>query len=141
MNDLDARTNVTSAFVGTNETRTSTSFGDLTTVGPAITIVTGSNALILFGATLGNSTVNDGAVMSFQVSGATTISVATITGQVNLAHLSNPASAGHEGSAAMVVSGLTAGSNTFTAKYRADIGGTAFFLRRWIIGFPANKLA
>lgn len=141
MLDLDARTNVTSAFVGTNETRTSTSFGDLTTVGPAITIVTGTTAAIQFGAALGNSTVNDGAVMSFQVSGATTIAVATITGLANLAHISNPANAGHEGSAAIVVSGLTPGSNTFTPKYRADIGGTAFFLRRWIIGQPANKLS
>lgn len=141
MLDLDARTNASSQAVAANESRTSTTFGDLTTVGPAITMQTGSNALIAIGMAMGNTTVNDGAVATVAVSGATTISASTMAGSWALAHISSPASSGEEHSAITVVSGLTAGSNVFTIKYRADLGGTAFFIRRWIVGWPANKLS
>jgi hypothetical protein len=135
VSDLNARTNVTSDFVGANQTTPSLSTVSLG--GPAVSVVTGSNALVAIQAALGNSTVNMGAVMTVEVSGATTIA----GGTYNLAHISNPAGSGEEGSAIFVISALNAGLNTFTAVYRADLGGTAFFVRRRILVHPANKLS
>src|SRR5215471_3152234 len=123
------------AVVATSQNTASTTYVDLGTVGPAVTLETGTQALVTVGATMTNGTINDGAAMSFAVSGATTLAAA----DANAVYLQNVASGQNFGySFVSLVTGLTAGSNTFTAKYRAVTGGTATFVNRNIVvvGIP-----
>jgi hypothetical protein len=115
--------------VATSQTTTSTSFTDLSTVGPQVTLNTGTKALITFAAGCFNSLgVSNVAAIGFAVSGATTVA-ATMNNAVYL----NQSTANYGLSAAysFILTGLTAGSNTFTAKYRVS-GGTGTFDNRVI---------
>lgn len=124
------------ATVATTETTTSTSYTDLATAGPAVTIAISAigKALVHIGAELHNNTTPDLSFMSFAVSGATTVAAADsvaiyLTKQTSL---SDPTA---KFGASFLVTGLTAGNNTFTAKYRAS-AGTARFSRRDITVVP-----
>lgn len=123
----------TGTSVSTAQTYTSASFGDLTTVGPAVTVTTGTKAIVGFGAQIENSSAGGGGVMSFAVSGATTI--AANAGATSLRSMSGTAGERNSGSVVNFVSGLTAGSNTFTAKYLTPTGGTSTFQFRelWVL--------
>jgi len=116
------------AKVATNESTTSTSYTNLTTSGPAATVTTGTKALVLINAEIYNSGVSNKTFVSFDVSGATT-SASTDARAI----LFNLATANQESKwgVATVITGLTAGSNTFTAKYRVA-GGTGSFANREI---------
>lgn len=117
------------AYVATNETTSSSSFTDLSTAGPAVTVITGTKALVIVSAKLDNDTINGAAVMGFAVSSATTLAA-----DISRA-LRNSNIAGVEPnqiSYSYIVTGLTAGSNVFTAKYEAAGGGTASFADRRI---------
>jgi hypothetical protein len=103
-----------SATVSTTQTTTSSTYTDLATVGPAVTITTGTKALVIVTARANISVVGESAFFSYAVSGATTISASdTVGAQANFG-------AGTNGrySAVSRLSTLTAGSNTFTMKYR-----------------------
>ena len=122
-----------SATVDTTETTTSTTYADLTTVGPAITVNTGdrTEVNVVVSAQIQNNTASDGAKMSVAVSGATTLAASDVNGIL----VKMP---GVTGMVAQLsfdskITGLTAGSNTFTAKYAAVTGGTATFLHRWLV--------
>lgn len=108
-----------SATVGTNEATTSTSFTDLATAGPAVTLLTGTAVDISFGASAQNST--DSPAMSFAVSGATTLAANTVRGIGSPPNATNPFSM----TRSMRLTGLTAGSNTFTAKYETQLNSTS----------------
>lgn len=112
------------ATVATSQTTTSTSFTDLATSGPAVTVTTGTKALVIFAAgcfnTLGASHV---AAMGFAVSGATTVA-ATLNNSVYLNQ--STAAYGLSAAYAFILTGLTAGSNTFTAKYKVSAGTGQF---------------
>jgi len=115
--------------ITTQETTTSTSYTDLTTSGPAVTLTTGTKALVIVTARMWNQSADYVAMMSFAVSGATTVSA----NDDNAAYARRGTDAViNRFSTATLVTGLTAGSNTFTAKYRADISGTAAFRERTI---------
>lgn len=125
-----------SAVVSTAQTTTTTSYTDLSTSGPAVTVTTGTRALVIFGcgitktiASLGNS-----GYMSFAVSGATT-SAASDTNSCWISYPLSTANFQFRIQRAMLVTGLTAGSNTFTAKYRVD-GSTFEFRNRDIAVIP-----
>lgn len=127
-NQLSERTPST-AIVTTSQTTTSTSFTNLTTVGPAVTVTTGPSALVaLYNANL-NSSGTTASLMSFEVTGASaqapddslSIGVATTTGT--------------RAGALFLVTGLTPGSNTFTCRYRVG-GGTGTFVDRRITVIP-----
>lgn len=121
-----------SATVATSQTTTSTSYTDLTTSGPAATVLTGTRALVIVTAQMNNGNGGAFCYMGYAVSGATTTSAADATA-VSLEQ--NGASGGQSQdvriSAASIAS-LTPGSNTFTAKYRVT-AGTGTFLNREII--------
>lgn len=112
------------AEVATEQTTTSASFTDLATVGPEVTVTTGTKALV----TISCYSRNSGASAqnaSFAVSGATTVAASDTvgtfgTGTTNIWQ-----------SRTYLITGLTAGSNTFTMKYNTG-GGTATFGRRHI---------
>jgi len=113
------------ATVATSESTTSTSFTDLTTAGPAVTVTTGTKALVIVCSEMYQGTSDRGLYMGFAVSGATTIAA----NAAQAAGIYNGASdlTAIKFSAAFVVT-LTAGSNTFTAKYaRRGASGTAVF--------------
>jgi hypothetical protein len=110
------------ATVATSQTTTSNTYTDLATSGPAVTITTGTKALVIVTALIDpGSSASGSGYMSYAVSGATT-SAATDTRA-----LINEAANGYlellRMSSASVVT-LTAGSNTFTAKYRKDTPAT-----------------
>lgn len=120
-----------SATVATDETTTSSSYTDLATAGPSVTLTSsGTRALIWFGAHGSNNTANCASLATVAVSGATTLAAAdangALWGEYTTANLSS------EMSQFMVVT-ITPGSNTYTLKYkRGGSGGTALFGRRRI---------
>lgn len=129
LNAIAART-PTETTIDTSETTTSTSFVALTSPGPAVTVTTGTKAIVITSVTVQN-TINEFCLMSYQVTGSTTISATDATG---IAHTSSTANATHQSSLVDLVT-LNAGSNTFTAQYRVS-GGTGTFLRRRILVIP-----
>ena len=115
-----------SATVATSQTTSSGSYTDLTTPGPAVTVTTGTKALVIISdySVVG---VGDNAFTSFAVSGATTIAAADAYA------ISQSGTNTQSVSRATRLSTLTAGSNTFTMKYRGSGGGTGTFKDREII--------
>lgn len=122
------------ATVGTSDTTSNTSWGDLdNTSGPLVTCTTGSTALVVVGARIGpNSSGTSSAKMSWAVSGASSISAA------------HDWAAGINGlggsgavytSRAFLATGLTPGSNTFTAQYSVA-SGTGTFQYRSLLVMP-----
>ncbi len=123
--------NATPALIATAETTTSTSYTDLTTVGPSVTatIPNSGNALVIL--TVGSSNTNNGAecAMGFAAAGAAVDDARAVI---------NPSRNANEVlqySGVFFVSGLTTGSNTFTAKYRTE-ANTCTFRNRSIVVIP-----
>jgi len=116
------------ATVTTSQTTTSTSYTDLATSGPAVTITTGTKALVIVSATLSNSTNSAFMYMDYAVSGSTTRSASDNTAAMFRAASTND---DKRYSAASIIT-VTAGSNTFTAKYKQS-GGTGLAEKREII--------
>lgn len=122
----------TTAVVDANETTTSTSYTNLATVGPTVTVTTGTKALVVHGGRIGANTNTAGAPstkMSWAVSGATTVAASD-----NYACGTVHASAGANseviyGSRWWLITGLNAGSNTFQAKYAVSSGTGSFMFR------------
>jgi hypothetical protein len=110
---------VQAARIDAAESTTSTALTDLTTIGPAVTATIGASgrALVIIGARVRNSVAGNVSGMAPAVSGATTRAavggveavVTTLTTDIRA-------------SSAFVMTGLTAGSNTFTAKYVVSAG-------------------
>ena len=97
---------------------------------PAVTLVTGTTALVSISALASNASIGGGAILSVAVSGASTIAASTdnaagydnstVSYFITIAHT-------------FVFTGLTAGTNTFTLNYSLNNSGTtASFLRRRI---------
>ncbi len=112
------------ATVATSETETNTAYDDMTTAGPAVTLTTGDAVLVTVTAALFNSAGNQTS-MSWAVSGASTIAAADSrsiqwNGTVEVRFSQT------------FLQSVTAGSNTFTAKYRVT-AGTGTFSDRDII--------
>ncbi len=116
------------SFVSGSQAVTGTSYVDLTTV-QNVTVTTGTKALVVFSCQFENGASSLEAYMSFGVTGATT-SAATDARAIKL----------YTGAFAWVgtltqgfiITGLTAGSNTFTTKYRMQGGGSMGFSNRYI---------
>ena len=117
---------VASATLGTNQTTTSTSYTDLATVGPSVTLTTGTKALVIISTYIQNAVSNRDTYASWEVSGASTVAAADSWGMLVWANAS-----GIQISASRVhlITGLTPGSNTFTMKYRVSAGTGAFSQR------------
>lgn len=110
---------VDGATVATNQAVTSATYTDLTTAGPAVTMTTGTSVIITISASVAKVTAGAGntGFISFAVSGATTLAASDAN--------SSQVSASTSGSQMTLcrrfkLTGLTAGSNTFTMKYRSD---------------------
>jgi hypothetical protein len=121
-----------SAFVSATETTTNTSYVDLTTTGPQVTVTTGTLAIVIFSAHMWNDTAGGRSYMSYAVSSATTVAAGD---SVSYAH--DISSAGRIIGASRVImqSALTGGSNIFTAKYRVG-SNTGTWAQRSLIVIP-----
>lgn len=122
------------ATVATNETTTSTTFTDLATVGPAVTVTTGARALVIISS---ESFISAGGSQSstcrtgVAVSGATSIAATDDTSVTRAGNSSDR----YQMSRVALFDTLTPGSNTFTLKYRVSTG-TGEFTRRNLAVLP-----
>lgn len=123
------------AQVLTGQTTNSTSYTDLATAGPSVTMTTGTTCLVFICCDAYNTLgVGNTAFIGVNISGATTRAADTDqsartsfwaqNSQVTMASF-------------FKVTGLTAGSNTFKVQYKVD-GSTIQFGNRQIIVIPIN---
>ena len=107
--------------IATLQTTTSSTYTDLATVGPVVTLTTGTRALVIVTAKIFITGGTANAYASVAVSGASTIAAddenAAISSAINL---------NWRFTSAYIVTGLTAGSNIFTMKYKRS-GNTGNF--------------
>lgn len=128
--------------IATSETTTNVSYEDLATVGPAVTVTCGTQALVLFGMDSSSSTANF-VCCSPEVSIAAADDTGDSTPQVLIApddsyacvHETSVANHALQNSHHIYFAGLTPGSLTFTLKYRTA-AGTATISRRRISVLP-----
>jgi|LakMenEpi13Sep09_1017268.scaffolds.fasta_scaffold00934_3 hypothetical protein len=123
---VPANANATVAGASVEGT-SSGSFTDLATAGPAVTVTTGTKALIIISAQL-RPTGSSAPTIGYAVSGATTVSAGD--SEVFSKNWGNDEYI--FASYAVIKTGLTAGSNTFTLKYKNEGSGTADFRYRKI---------
>ena len=118
------------AEVLTQQNTASTSYVNLTTTGPSVTVTTGTKALVILSAEMSNGDTGQYSYMSFECSGATTINPGD---DIALAFRQTNSTTDQRLVASYaLVATLTAGSNTFLAKYKAQSAGTAVFKNRRI---------
>ena len=118
------------ATVATAQTTTTLTFTDLATAGPAVTVTTGTKALVTVTAFCQGGGAGQGASMGYAVSGATTVAATDISALRNEPNGGGVNAPAIRYSATTLITGLTAGSNVFTAKYKALSGGAAEFKNR-----------
>lgn len=124
------------ATVQTSETTTSTTYTDLATAGPSVTATTGAKALVVVSAHLANNTAGANSVMAVDVSGASTIAPSDTRALVYEASVAGDVmQASYITMYSSATASLTAGSNTFTAKYRVGLG-TGTFQFRYLLVIP-----
>ena len=117
------------AEVLTLQTTTSTSYVDLATVGPSITATTGTTALVTFTVTTDATTIaSDQGFASVAVSGATTVAA-----NDNYSTVTRLGGSFVTESRTYGFTGLTAGSNVFTLKYKNSSGATSRFQNRGLV--------
>jgi hypothetical protein len=129
-NALAARGIAAGITTGGSQSTNSAVYGDLTTVGPAVTLNTGSAVVVCVTAYIANSTAGQGGLMSFAVDGTVPAGVRP------LRLMSSAASERSRASAVLYWSGLSAGSHTFKAVYSVVNTGTADFDEREIVVLP-----
>lgn len=122
-----------SATIATTETTASTTYVDLVSVGPTVTVTTGTSALIAITCGLSQNTVGGYCNASVLVSGASSIAAGTFV----LNFRSGAANQQLVATNFNLMTGLTAGSNTFKMQYNAGAGGgTATFFNRHLVVIP-----
>lgn len=119
---------IVQATVATGQTTTSTSYTTLTTAGPAVTLTTGTQAMINVVSQVNNTTDGASARHSFAVSGATTTASDDTWSALIQATSSRDCSQSRT-----TLMTLTGGSNTFTSQYRVS-SGTGRWQDRNILG-------
>jgi len=120
-----------SATIANAESTTSSSYTNLTTAGPAVTLTTGTKVMVIVSGWLYGTNTYTHRRMSFAISGATTTAAADENG---LDMYIDDTQGNNYAPQVSFVSyqTVTAGSNTFTAKYRQQGGSTASFANRSI---------
>ena len=128
MTDVGMYSNTSASTTSTSYVTTLT--GDTTPV--SVSVNTGTNAKLDFGW-IGNINAVAQGIVSFSVSGATTVAAADSNGTYMGANATNLTS--HR---SFVFTGLTAGVNTFTLNYKAASAGTLSFISRWLTARGVN---
>lgn len=122
-------------FVNTEESRTSSSYGNLSTSGPSVTVSVSPSGLLLVqvSAWIIMDTNTNGGAMGLELSGANVWSASDLEAEVHVIGLTNALGAA---SKVTLIEGLAPGSTTVTAKYRSTTNGSSvsFSLRHlWAI--------
>lgn len=117
-----------SGAVLTSETTTSTTYDDLATEGPAVSVETGAFAVVIVHGSMANTTTGS-ARMSYEISGATSDAPADNRG----VGVFGSANVNITASGVALHTNLTPGTNTFTAKYRVSTGTGTFQSRRILV--------
>jgi len=115
------------AYVAANESTTSTSFTALATAGPAVTLTTGTKAFLILSSRMEGGSTSTRGYMSYAVSGATT--TAANEGRAQELKVSADQFIDQK-SFGILITGLTAGSNTFTAQYKSQTGSIVYYTER-----------
>ncbi len=123
------------AFIGTSETTTSTSYTDLATVGPSVTVTTGTRAFVVVTSFANNGTAGTSNSFAYEISGATSSAANDNHRGIYVREGNTTGVTGGRLSSASLRTGLTSGVNTFTMKYKTS-AGTAEFMDRAILVFP-----
>jgi hypothetical protein len=121
---------VKKADISTSQTTTSSSFTDLATPGPTVTVTTGTKALVFASCQMANSGANSVTQMSVAVSGATTIAASQ---NDDLYNDGLGAGNANRATVAILFDALTAGSNTFKMQYRVAANTGTFYDRSLIV--------
>lgn len=113
------------SYVATNQSTSSTSYTDLATT-QSVTLTTGTKALVLWAANFNPDTASQAGYASIAVSGSTTTaasdSIAILNSTTNNFRWSG-----------MALMTVTAGSNTFTLKYRVSSGNVFSYNRELVV--------
>jgi hypothetical protein len=121
---------VNADFVATSESTTSTTYADLATTGPTVTATTSLSCIVAIYCNMSHST-GLAAWMNYDISGATTDAATD-----NRAVQNQSTGGEHIGAVFFHSAILTAGTNTFTAKYRVSTSGTGTFSSRRLMVIP-----
>lgn len=119
--------------INTNQSTNSATPVNLGTVGPEVSVETGTHALVVLSSSVENTVADSGGAISCEVSGATTIPVDSINEMEALCSAANRRT---NCAGTFLFTTLTPGVNTFTLKYRAHWGGIAAFSNRRIAVIP-----
>lgn len=119
--DIDAAT------IATSQTTASTTYTDLATVGPAVTLTTGTKVVVCLTCDIGPVGAGTMGAAAFAISGATTLAA---TDDFSCGRFSYSASGGRGVVSFVGVVTVTAGSNTFTMKYKRGTGNPSDFAFR-----------
>jgi hypothetical protein len=118
-----------SARVETAQETSSATYTDLSTAGPAVTLTTGTKVLVIVSTQIYTTGSSQSGFMDFAISGATTRS-ATDSTAVAMTGPTAYANEQYASRASRIT--VTAGSNTFTAKYRESGASSAGYQYREI---------
>lgn len=124
-----AERRVSRASVTTEQSSSSTSYTNLATSGPAITVTTGTACLVFIQALFLNSGASSSTIASYAVSGATTVAAS------DAYSLRGQGVDNQMRSTVLFHTGLTAGSNTFKMQYKV-LSGTGTWRYRRIFVMP-----
>jgi len=114
--------------VATSQATSSTSYTDLATTGPEVTVRPGASGAVLVGLSCfgSHASASQGAYMSFAVSGGKT-QAASDASMVSSTQVNGQTTIGDTKGRAVLVTGITPGvSTTFTSKYRSTSGSATF---------------
>lgn len=111
---------ILTAAVSTSETTTSTTYTDLATAGPSVSLTTGTQALVWIAASLSNSSSSSFSAATTDISGATTAGGGIANAVVNYGTLAN------RFGVCWLATGLTSGVNAFKINYRVNAGTGTF---------------
>lgn len=124
--EVGATTNTSGTTTSASYTTTLTSGG----TNPAVSLVTGTQALVSLSVTFNPSTAPSTCAMSFNVSGATTLAAADAQG---IPMNAQAATRDQPIARTFVITGLTAGTNTFTLNYKTSAGTLTALARSVVV--------
>jgi len=116
------------ATVATSQSTTSTTYTDLATAGPAVTLTTGTKVLV-FTNTEVSTAAGRYVFADFAISGATTRAASDDT----CIKMGTDADSMQSRNGVANLMTVTAGSNTFTMKYRVNAGTNSFINRTIVV--------
>ena len=116
------------ATVATSQSTSSTSYTDLATAGPAVTLTTGTKVLV-FTNTEVSTAAGRYVFADFAISGATTRAASDDT----CIKMGTDADSMQSRNGVANLMTVTAGSNTFTMKYRVNAGTNSFINRTIVV--------